>query len=102
MNYLIWANIYLAVFYGFYWFFLRKETFFQLNRGYLLSSAILSFILPLLDLKSYFFPPAAEQFFYSLNFEAQVNQVVVPSVDAGRSEERRVGKECRSRWWPEQ
>src|SRR5690606_39989160 len=21
---------------------------------------------------------------------------------AGRSEERRVGKECRSRWWPEQ
>lgn len=83
MNYLIWANIYLAVFYGFYWFFLRKETFFQLNRGYLLSSALLSFILPLLDLKGYFFSLKAEQFFYTLNFEAQVNQVVVPSVDAG-------------------
>src|SRR5438477_7243588 len=23
-----------------------------------------------------------------------------PSRDFGRSEERRVGKECRSRWWP--
>src|SRR5437870_12978676 len=26
----------------------------------------------------------------------------VPLVIAGRSEERRVGKECRSRWWPDQ
>lgn len=82
MNYLIWANSYLAVFYGFYWFFLRKETFFQLNRGYLLSSIFLSFILPLLDLKGYFFPVESTQFFYTLGFETQINQVVVPSVSA--------------------
>lgn len=85
MNYLIWANIYLAVFYGFYWFFLRKETFFQLNRRYLLSSTILSFILPLLDLKDYFFPPESGQFFYAFSLESQVNQVVIPSVNAGNN-----------------
>src|SRR5690625_7742727 len=27
--------------------------------------------------------------------------IVVPDPEAGRSEERRVGKEGRSRWWPE-
>src|SRR5688572_17047061 len=32
------------------------------------------------------------------NDEAQVGQVLSASVT--RSEERRVGKECRSRWWP--
>lgn len=51
MEYLLWANTYLAIFYGFYWFFLRKETFFQLNRVYLIGSTLFSFIIPLLDLK---------------------------------------------------
>ncbi len=51
MEYLLWANAYLAIFYGFYWFFLRKETFFQLNRLYLIGSTLFSFIIPLLDLK---------------------------------------------------
>src|SRR5690606_2706223 len=36
---------------GFYWFFLRKETFFQLNRVYLIGSTLFSFLAPLLDLK---------------------------------------------------
>src|SRR5437762_7019327 len=41
-------------------------------------------------------------------FDARVNDstLVMASVSAGvqgvRSEERRVGKECRSRWWPHQ
>src|SRR5690554_6418321 len=51
MEYLLWANAYLAIFYGFYWFFLRKETFFQLNRVYLIGSALFSFLAPLLDLR---------------------------------------------------
>lgn len=83
MNYLIWANIYLAVFYSFYWFFLRKETFFQLNRWYLLSSLVLSFTLPLLDLKQYFLSPSSEQLFSVLGVEAQVNQAIIPSVNVG-------------------
>jgi len=60
MNYLLWANAYLAIFYGFYWFFLRKETFFQLNRVYLIGSTLLSFIIPFLDLGM--FKPGSELF----------------------------------------
>ena len=48
-QYLILANIYLALFYAFYIVLLRKETFFQLNRIYLISSAVLSFIIPVIQ-----------------------------------------------------
>ncbi|MCD8742441.1 TonB family protein [Mucilaginibacter roseus] len=48
-QYLILANLYLGLFYGFYALLLRKETFFQLNRVYLVASAILSFLLPLIQ-----------------------------------------------------
>lgn len=47
MTYILLANLYLAVFYIFYYLFLRKATFFRLNRYYLLSSLMLSFGLPL-------------------------------------------------------
>ena len=42
-NYLLLVNIYLVLFYGFYVLLLRKETFFQLNRIYLVSASLLSF-----------------------------------------------------------
>lgn len=48
-QYLILANLYLGLFYGFYALLLRKETFFQLNRIYLVASAMLSFLLPLIQ-----------------------------------------------------
>ncbi|NCD70304.1 M56 family metallopeptidase [Mucilaginibacter agri] len=48
-QYLILANVYLLFFYGFYALLLRRETFFQLNRVYLVSSAILSFLIPLIQ-----------------------------------------------------
>ena len=51
MNYLIIANIYLTLFYGFYRFFLARETFFQLNRIYLVATTALSFILPMVHLE---------------------------------------------------
>lgn len=51
MNYLIIANIYLILFYGFYRLFLFKETFFQLNRIYLIATTLISFILPLIQLE---------------------------------------------------
>ena len=46
IQYIILANVYIAVFLGFYALFLRKETFFQINRIYLLVAPLLSFILP--------------------------------------------------------
>lgn len=49
MMYFVLANLYLCVFYGFYHFFLRRETFFQINRAYLLAGLALAFTLPLAE-----------------------------------------------------
>ncbi|HEY4195177.1 MAG TPA: energy transducer TonB [Mucilaginibacter sp.] len=47
-QYLLLVNLYLVLFYGFYALLLRKETFFNLNRIYLVSSALLSFVIPVI------------------------------------------------------
>src|ERR1700730_14657646 len=47
-QYLLLVNLYLVLFYGFYSLLLRKETFFHLNRIYLMSSALLSFFIPVI------------------------------------------------------
>lgn len=47
-QYLLLVNLYLVLFYGFYTLLLRRETFFQLNRIYLISSALLSFFIPVI------------------------------------------------------
>lgn len=47
-QYLLLVNLYLVLFYGFYTLLLRSETFFQLNRVYLVISALLSFFIPLI------------------------------------------------------
>jgi hypothetical protein len=48
-QYLLLVNVYLILFYGFYALLLRKETFFQLNRIYLVSAAALSFFIPMMQ-----------------------------------------------------
>jgi TonB family protein len=48
-HYLLLANVYLTLFFLFYALFLRKETFFNLNRVYLVSSALLSFFIPIIQ-----------------------------------------------------
>ncbi len=48
-QYLLLVNLYLVLFYGFYALLLRIETFFQLNRIYLVSAALLSFFIPLIQ-----------------------------------------------------
>lgn len=47
MEYLIEASLVWTVAFAFYWFVLRKHTFFTLNRHYLLSSILLGFVLPI-------------------------------------------------------
>lgn len=49
--YLLKTNLCLVVFYGFYWVFLRRNTFFVANRMYLVGSILLSFCLPLIKVK---------------------------------------------------
>ena len=48
-QYLVLVNIYLLLFYGFYALLFRKETFFQLNRVYLITASLLSFLIPLVQ-----------------------------------------------------
>lgn len=52
--YILKASAWLAFFYGFYWLFLRKETFFVLNRIYLVFTAFMTLILPLIPISSPF------------------------------------------------
>ncbi|WP_341227311.1 M56 family metallopeptidase [uncultured Arcticibacterium sp.] len=46
ITYILQVNLYLIVTFGFYWLLLRKETFYNANRFYLLTASILSFSIP--------------------------------------------------------
>jgi hypothetical protein len=50
LYYLLEANFYLAVFYLLYYFVFSRETWYQLNRAYLLLTSLLAFIIPLIQL----------------------------------------------------
>lgn len=50
LYYLLEANLYLAVFYGFYRLFLHRETFYSLNRFYLIAAALTAFSIPFLKM----------------------------------------------------
>ncbi|MDQ8053687.1 MAG: M56 family metallopeptidase [Pedobacter sp.] len=50
LYYLLEANLYLFIFYGFYRLCLHHETFYHGNRYYLLGASLLSFVLPILQL----------------------------------------------------
>jgi hypothetical protein len=46
LSYILQASIALAVLYGIYEILLKRETFFQINRIYLVSSLLLAFLIP--------------------------------------------------------
>jgi len=48
--YFIQSGINLAILFGIYWMFLRRDTFYQLNRYYLMISLIASFLFPLMKI----------------------------------------------------
>lgn len=50
LYYLLEANFYMTVFYVMYLLVLRNETFYQLNRAWLLGSSVLAFFIPLVQL----------------------------------------------------
>lgn len=59
MNYFLEVNFCWAAFYGVYTLWLRRETFFGFNRGYLLGGLILGLVLPLPDYGAWVTPPTA-------------------------------------------
>lgn len=50
IRYIIFVSLCWAVFYGFYQLWLKRETFFAVNRWYLLGSLLLGLCIPLLEL----------------------------------------------------
>jgi TonB family protein len=83
-HYLLLANLYLALFYGFYLLLLRKETYFMLNRVYLVSAAILSFFIPMIQaewVKNLFITQKVQQTIYYIDpgFVYQVS----PATESG-------------------
>ena len=60
LRYIVEASACLALFYLVYWLFLKKETYFHLNRIYLVSALLLAFIIPGLNIVSPFVTAAAQ------------------------------------------
>jgi len=52
--YILESGVCLALFYSIYWLFLKRETFFAVNRVFLILSLPLSFMIPLLNVPSPF------------------------------------------------
>lgn len=50
LYYLLEANLYLLIFYGFYRLLLQHQTFYNSNRYYLLLSSLTAFVLPILQI----------------------------------------------------
>ncbi|KPM50034.1 M56 family metallopeptidase [Jiulongibacter sediminis] len=46
LNYLLQVNLYFTLSVAFYWLVLRKETFYEINRSFLLGSSMLAFLIP--------------------------------------------------------
>ena len=80
--YLLQANIYLVVFYGFYKLLLEKETYFQWNRVYLLGSGLLALGIPFIRLDWLTQQPVSQQLSVTV---AQLDMMVLPerSADTG-------------------
>jgi len=77
LYYLLEANLYFALFYGFYRLFLHRETFYGLNRSYLIVTSILAFNLPFFQL-GFLKAPVIEQITIAPTTETVISQVMIP------------------------
>lgn len=69
LHYLVQVNLYLVLFYGFYRLLLSGETFYALNRAYLVGSAVLSFGIPFWYsdyIQSFFITQQVNEVFFSV------------------------------------
>jgi TonB family protein len=85
-HYLLLVNFYLVIFFGFYVLLLRRETFFQLNRVYLVAASLLSFLIPLIQanwVQNLFITQQVQQTIYNMPVSMVYNFTVKPTADAG-------------------
>lgn len=86
LAYLIQVNLYLVLFYGLYLVLLRNETFFKMNRVYLMGSALLSMMIPLLKaewVNQLFVTDSVKEF--SQTFNTIITDVSFPTGKAAES-----------------
>ena len=81
LQYFLLVNIYLLLFYGFYALFLKNETFFKLNRIYLVGGAIMSFLIPFLQsdwLRSLFITQQVEAVTENISLSFSGPALIIP------------------------
>ncbi len=86
LNYILLVNIYLVLFYAFYALLLRNETFFKLNRIYLVGGAILSFIIPFMQvdwIRSLFITKQVEEVTQNISITFSGQNLIVPAQQPG-------------------
>ncbi|MCZ4223702.1 M56 family metallopeptidase protein [Pedobacter rhodius] len=76
-HYLLQVNLYLIVFYGFYKLLLDKETYFTLNRFYLVTAGILSLSIPFIRLEWLTEQKAAQQVYTTVKWDAVLQQATI-------------------------
>ncbi|WP_344852222.1 TonB family protein [Pedobacter jeongneungensis] len=76
-HYLLQVHLYLIVFYCFYKLLLDKETYFTLNRIYLISSGVLSLCIPFIRLEWLTEQKAAQRVYTSVNWDAVLAQATI-------------------------
>ena len=75
LPYLLTASLYLLLFYGCYALLLRRNTFFGLNRAYLLATVGLSLLLPLAELPDW----------WTLGTQSTETSILLPTFVVGRA-----------------
>lgn len=77
-HYILQVNIYLIVFYGCYKVLLDKETYFLLNRIYLLAAGLLSLAIPFLRFEWFATQPVAQPLYVGVDqLNSLMTQVIV-------------------------
>jgi TonB family protein len=87
-HYLLQVNIYLIVFYGFYRLLLDRETYFMLNRIYLISAACFSLLIPFIRLDWITAQPATQNISVGVSqlyMVAGLNENTGPGITWGSS-----------------
>lgn len=92
-TYLIEVIVFQAIFLGIYLLFLRKETFFQWNRIYLLSTVLLAFVLPFMEI-----PLLQTQVILPLQIQ-ELSPVVIGAISAETSAPIAFGNLSNGFWW---
>ncbi|WP_316804544.1 TonB family protein [Pedobacter nototheniae] len=76
-HYLLQVNLYLIVFFGCYKLLLDKETYFTLNRIYLVGAGVLSLCIPFIRLEWLTEQKAAQSVYASVNWESVLQQATI-------------------------